>query len=149
MARIHTTLATAAVLGLATLGAAQAQMAQSQTGYAPAPAAPMPPSASAPMGAPMAPPVPMTPGMPHHRAMPGHAPGAPHASGTAPGAASDMTPGMAPSPMGAAGRPNVMSAPQQPFSGLSLPSQQVGNGAYNGGGVVLEYMPDGTTRVVR
>jgi hypothetical protein len=47
------------------------------------------------------------------------------------------------------GGPTVPT-PAQPFSGLSLPQQQgVGDGAYNGGGVVLEYMPDGTRRVVQ
>ncbi|WP_160000163.1 hypothetical protein [Roseomonas sp. 18066] len=145
MARIRTTLATAAILGLAAAGAAQAQT--------PYPAAPVPPPAMAPapMAAPMAPPV--APGMPHHRPMHGqapmHPPGSTHTygmGGMTPGAA----PGMAPPPMTATGRPNMMAAPAQPFSGLTLPpQQQVGNGAYNGGGVVLEYLPDGTTRVVR
>jgi hypothetical protein len=46
------------------------------------------------------------------------------------------------------GRP-VVPTPAQPFNSLSLPRQQVGDGAYNGGGVVLEYLPDGTRREVR
>ncbi|ONG45842.1 hypothetical protein BKE38_25950 [Pseudoroseomonas deserti] len=130
MARIRTTLATAAVLG-ASLGLAVA--AQAQSPYpAPYAANPVPPPAGA---APMAPPV--APGMaPHHRPM--HPPGAASTYGMG---------AMTPAPMGA---PNVSPTPAQPFSGLTLPSQQgVGNGAYNGGGVVLEYLPDGTTRVVR
>jgi hypothetical protein len=43
----------------------------------------------------------------------------------------------------------VVQTPSQPFSDLNLPRQGVGNGAYNGGGVVLEYLPDGTRRVVQ
>ena len=39
--------------------------------------------------------------------------------------------------------------PQHPFAGVMLPNQAgVGDGAYNGGGVVLEYLPDGTRRIV-
>jgi hypothetical protein len=77
-------------------------------------------------------------------------------SGMAP---SGMAPsGMAPSGMAqpmpmsgttADGRPMV-PVPSQPFSQLNLPNEPaVGNGAYGGGGVVLEYLPDGTRRVVR
>lgn len=43
---------------------------------------------------------------------------------------------------------NPSEPPSQPFSNLNLPNQNVGNGAYNGGGMVLEYMPDGSVRVV-
>ncbi|MCQ4160497.1 hypothetical protein NON00_11210 [Roseomonas sp. GC11] len=57
--------------------------------------------------------------------------------GMAPGATPVITPPAAP-------------APAQPFANVTLPPQQgVGDGAYNGGGVVLEYLPDGTTRVVQ
>ncbi|EHM02490.1 hypothetical protein HMPREF9946_01071 [Acetobacteraceae bacterium AT-5844] len=65
-----------------------------------------------------------------------------------------------PAPMGAApmappmggpqttyGRPTVPT-PAQPFSNLQLPRENVGDGAYGGGGVVLEYLPDGTRRVI-
>ncbi|MBO1076366.1 hypothetical protein [Roseomonas marmotae] len=45
------------------------------------------------------------------------------------------------------GRP-VVPVPPNPFSDLNLPNQQVGNGAYMGGGAVIEYLPDGTRRVV-
>ncbi|HWX50062.1 MAG TPA: hypothetical protein VNZ61_18605 [Roseomonas sp.] len=48
---------------------------------------------------------------------------------------------------GMSGRERV-AVPAQPFSGLNLPNQNVGNGAYNGGGMVLEYMPDGSVRAV-
>lgn len=166
MARIHYALAATALLGL-TAGAAQAQTSPYATPMAPAPMA----EPAAPMGAPMAPPAPGmgTPGMaapmPRHRPMhpPGAAhgrPGMAHQGMASPGMASPgmaspgmASPGMASPGMASPGMPmggaNVMPAPAQPFNGLSLPSQQVGNGAYNGGGVVLEYMPDGTTRVVR
>lgn len=43
------------------------------------------------------------------------------------------------------GRPS----PAEPLAGVTLPTQRVGDGAYNGGGVVLEHMPDGTTRQVQ
>ncbi|MBE9603900.1 hypothetical protein IAI18_03420 [Acetobacteraceae bacterium H6797] len=40
--------------------------------------------------------------------------------------------------------------PANPFAGVNLPNEpQVGDGAYNGGGVVIESFADGTTRVVR
>lgn len=42
------------------------------------------------------------------------------------------------------------TTPSDPLAGVTLPSQPgVGNGAFNGGGLVLEHLPDGTTRVVR
>lgn len=52
---------------------------------------------------------------------------------------------------GMAGSTGQMApVPTQPLAGVQLPPQQgVGNGAYNGGGVVLEHLPDGTTRIVR
>lgn len=43
-----------------------------------------------------------------------------------------------------------VATPSDPLAGVTLPSQPgVGNGAFNGGGLVLEHLPDGTTRVVR
>lgn len=64
-----------------------------------------------------------------------------------------MTPMAAPAPVPVPpaaptlvlGRPS----PAEPLAGVTLPTQRVGDGAYNGGGVVLEHMPDGTTRQVQ
>jgi hypothetical protein len=57
-----------------------------------------------------------------------------------------MPPPGAPAPM--PGMP--MRTPDNPFSNLQLPKQSgVGDGAYNGGGVVLEYAPDGSLRLAR
>jgi hypothetical protein len=112
----------AAALLATGLGAAQAQTSQSTT--------PMSTGSSlAPMG--------------------GGGPAAP-VPGMAPAGRMPMAPpmraGMDTAP--ATGR-DVAPTPAQPFTDLSLPQQQVGNGAYNGGGVVLEYLPDGTRREVR
>ncbi len=56
------------------------------------------------------------------------------------------TPGM---PLGTVGPtnlnpPGVVPLPPHPFAHLDLPNQNVGNGAYNGGGMIIEYLPDGT-----
>ncbi|KAA2213674.1 hypothetical protein [Teichococcus oryzae] len=57
-----------------------------------------------------------------------------------------MPPPGAPAPV--PGTP--MRAPDNPFSNLQLPRQSgVGDGAYNGGGVVLEHAPDGSLRLAR
>jgi hypothetical protein len=132
MARIPTVIA-AMTLAVSTW----APMAQAQS-MAPSSQTEMPPAVS------------QHPTMRHNMAppVPRHAPG-----GSA--MPSRMAPsGMAqPSPMmsgtTADGRPMV-PVPPQPFSQLNLPNEPaVGNGAYGGGGVVLEYLPDGTRRVVR
>ncbi|WBV42973.1 hypothetical protein [Pseudoroseomonas cervicalis] len=149
MARIPVTLA-AAALALSA-GVAQAQMTTTQstmpqTGMGnPASAgtsqaAPMP-AGSMPMAAPRPHAAPGHHGMQQGGAMPGVA-GSASTYGM-----SGMTPGASgAAPMGGA---NVVPTPAQPFAGVTLPQQGVGDGAYNGGGVVLEYLPDGTTRVVR
>lgn len=144
MARISLALAAAAVTATAAFGihTAQAQMpaygTQAPPAYQSAPPPPPTPM-QAPMGAYAAPPpAPM---------------GAPPMMGTPPMAHAPM--GAAPMgarPMGghhtADGRP-VVPTPAQPFSNLELPRQAVGDGAYGGGGLVLEYLPDGTRRVVQ
>ena len=43
----------------------------------------------------------------------------------------------------------MVQTPAQPFSNLNLPNTGVGNGAYGGGGLVIEYLPDGTRRIVQ
>jgi hypothetical protein len=60
-------------------------------------------------------------------------------------------PAMPPQPVPMGAPVTVMTTTRQadPLSGVSLPSQRVGDGAYNGGGVVLEHEPNGTTRQVR
>ena len=132
MARIPLALAAATLA--ATLGGNLAQ-AQSSPAY-PTPSVP---SASGY-------PVPTSPGAVHggmqHRTMPGQ-PGMAHGSQMG----STMGSGMAGTTMTPQG-PTVQT-PSQPFTGLSLPQQGVGDGAYNGGGVVLEYLPDGSRRVVQ
>jgi hypothetical protein len=130
MARIPTVIAamTLAVSAWAPLAQAQSMAPSSPTE--------MPPAVS-------------RPSMRHHTAPP--APRYAPSRSTTP---SGMAPsGMAqPMPMSgttADGRPMV-PVPSQPFSQLNLPNEPaVGDGAYGGGGVVLEYLPDGTRRVVR
>ncbi|MFC3125365.1 hypothetical protein ACFOD4_09845 [Pseudoroseomonas globiformis] len=56
---------------------------------------------------------------------------------------------LSPMAMPAPGTERAAPTPAQPFSNLNLPKQDVGNGAYNGGGIVLEYSPDGTSRLAR
>ncbi|WP_307139668.1 hypothetical protein [Pseudoroseomonas cervicalis] len=145
MARIPMTLA-AAALALSA-GVAQAQMTTTQSTM-PTTGMGNPASAGTSQAAPMpAGSVPLTAPRPH--AAPGHHGGAmPGAAGSASTyGMSGMTPGAAGgAPMGTVG---VVPTPAQPFAGVTLPQQGVGDGAYNGGGVVLEYLPDGTTRVVR
>lgn len=140
MARIP--LAIAAATLAATLGSNLAQ-AQSSPAY-PTPSVP---SASGQ-------PVPMAPGatqggmyhrpMQRQRAMPGTPAQGSQMDSTM---GSSMGSGMAGTTMTPQGP--MVQTPTQPFNGLELPQQGVGDGAYNGGGVVLEYLPDGTRRVVQ
>jgi len=140
MARIPLALAAATLA--ATLGGNLAQ-AQSSPAY-PTPSVP---SAS---GHPM----PVAPGGSYgamqHRAMPGQ-PGMAHGSQMGSTMSSGMGSTMGSGAAGTTMTPQgpVVQTPTQPFNGLALPQQGVGDGAYNGGGVVLEYMPDGSRRVVQ
>ncbi|MBC9180009.1 hypothetical protein [Pseudoroseomonas ludipueritiae] len=135
-------LAFAAATLAATLGGNLAQ-AQSSPAY-PTPSVP---SATGQ-------PVPVAPGGSyggmHQRGMSGQtgmAPGSRMGSGMGSTMGSGMGSGMAGTTMTPQGP--MVQTPSQPFTGLSLPQQGVGDGAYNGGGVVLEYLPDGTRRVVQ
>jgi hypothetical protein len=137
MARISLALAAAAMTATAAFGihSAQAQMpgygTQAPPAYQTAPPPPVP--MQAPMGGYGAPPpVPM-----------GRAP-----IGGAPMGAPPMTAAPMGGPQTVYGRP-VVPTPAQPFNNLQLPRQSVGDGAYGGGGLVLEYLPDGTRRVVQ
>ncbi len=48
------------------------------------------------------------------------------------------------------GAPTIqLPSPEQPLAGVTLPNQGRGDGAYNGGGVVLEQDSNGVTRQVR
>jgi hypothetical protein len=154
MARIP--LALAAVTLAATLGSHLA-VAQSNPAY-------QTPTAISPTGQPMQPPVApemnRSGGMQHQRPMPRRAPGqssdmttpaAPMGSGMSSGSGMGSGMGAGSGMASTTMTPNgpMVQTPTQPFSGLDLPKQGVGDGAYNGGGVVLEYMPDGTRRVVQ
>lgn len=140
MARIP--LALAAVTLAATLGSNLAQ-AQSSPAY-------QTPATIAPTGEPI--PQQAAPGMApagrmhHGRPMRPHRP-MPGQAGMTPPPAPMAGTGMAATTMTPSGP--MVQTPNQPFNGLSLPQQGVGDGAYNGGGVVLEYLPDGTRRVVQ
>jgi hypothetical protein len=136
MARIPLALAAATLA--ATLGSQMAQ-AQSSPAY-PTPSVPSAtgqPMPMPPMAAPGARGNMQRRGMPSQSGMPG--------SSTQMG--SGMGSGMAGTTMTPQGP--MVQTPSQPFTGLALPQQGVGDGAYNGGGVVLEYLPDGTRRVVQ
>jgi hypothetical protein len=146
MARIPLALAAATLA--ATLGS---NLAQAQSPAYPTPSVPSASGQPVPM-APMAPGA--TRGGMHQRpmhgqrAMPGtSSQGAPMGSGMGSTMGSDMGSGMAGTTMTPRGP--MVQTPTQPFNGLALPQQGVGDGAYNGGGVVLEYLPDGTRRVVQ
>jgi hypothetical protein len=132
MARIPTVIAamTLAVSAWAPLAQAQSMAPSSQTE--------MPPAVS------------QHPTMRHNMAppVPRHSPSRSTSSGMAPSGMAQPAP-MPMSGTTADGRPMV-PVPSQPFSQLNLPNEPaVGDGAYGGGGVVLEYLPDGTRRVVR
>lgn len=148
-------LALAAATLAATLGASLAQ-AQTSPAY---PTPSVPSATGQPVPAPMPPTA--APGMGYggssmhqrpmqHRRAPGQAgmtgQGAPMGSGMGSNMGTGMGSGMASTTMTPQGP--MVQTPTQPFNGLSLPQQGVGDGAYNGGGVVLEYLPDGTRRVV-
>jgi hypothetical protein len=150
MARLPLALATAA---LAVTFGTNLAVAQSSPAY-------NTPTALSPTGQPVQPPMTPEMGSPGARPMPPRGarpmpPAAPMGSSSMSGGMSSgaMSGGMAPG--GAASttmtpQGPMVQTPAQPFSGLSLPNQpSVGDGAYGGGGVVLEYLPDGTRRVVQ
>ena len=88
------------------------------------------------------------------RGMPAPMPGGSTPQGSMPGygqsSGSMSGSGMGGSGMGGSGMSGSGgSMGGQGLSGVNLPKQNVGNGAYNGGGVILEQQPDGTMRVVR
>lgn len=156
-AMVRIPLAFAAATLAATLGGNLAQ-AQSSPAY---PTPSIPSDTGQPVPAPMPPTA--APGASygsthqrpmHHRRMPGQAGmsgqggqmGSGMGSNMGAGMGSGMGTGMASTTMTPQGP--MVQTPSQPFNGLSLPQQGVGDGAYNGGGVVLEYLPDGTRRVV-
>ena len=59
------------------------------------------------------------------------------------------SPGYAPAPiLGNSSGPILGRSPAEPFAGVTLPTQR-GDGAYQGGGVVLEQDENGVTRQVR
>ena len=62
-----------------------------------------------------------------------------------------MKPGDAPATAlpGFGQQPVQLPSPAQPLAGVTLPNQGRGDGAYNGGGVVLEQDAAGVTRQIR
>jgi hypothetical protein len=146
MARIPLALAAATLA--ATLGSNLAQ-AQSSPAY---PTPSVPSATAQPMPAPMAPGMDRSRMHQQYRSRSGQAGGMPM-HGSSMGSGSGMGSGMSSGSgmVGTTMTPEgpMVQTPTQPFTGLSLPQQGVGDGAYNGGGVVLEYLPDGTRRVVQ
>lgn len=134
MIRIPLALA-AATFAIGLGHAAQAQMPAAPMQQTPSAAMPTDPSMTAP-----------PPGARHHmnRPMRGQAqrPMAPGMAGQVPA----MQPPMTQPPVIAGG---MVQPPAQPFSNLNLPNTGVGDGAYGGGGMVIEYLPDGSRRIVQ
>lgn len=149
MARIH--MAFAALALTASAGIAQAQSLYSGTNQT-MPGAPAGVSAGVSVGAPagvsVGAPAGATPAL-NQGVAPPYTHAVPPPVMVAPTPSASLAPAVPTGPAPIVLPRGQVPTPEQPFTGLELPKDSSGDGAYAGGGVVIEYYADGTKRVIQ